>query len=96
MKRLSAMIFAFVLWAGYAAASEATPRIRVALDTSIVEELTVTAIDLSYVLAEGIISVALTDVVLVHNYDPEIEAWVFVGSNPKDHIVYVEEITDTK
>lgn len=97
MKRLSAMIFAFALWAGYAAASEATPRLRVALDTSLVEELVITATDLSKYTTTGLfIRAGLTDVAMVHNYDPELDAWVFVGTDPSKHVVYVKDITEAE
>lgn len=96
MKRLSAMIFAGLLWAGYASATEATPRIRLAQEANFVEELTVTAKDLSYIVANGFITVGLTDVTLVHNYDPDMDAWIFVGTKPDSHVIYVKEITNTK
>ena len=95
MKGMTAMLFAVSLWCNFAFATDVTPRIRLAPDTQ-VEELIVTGLNLQY-SPRGFITVGLTDVVLVHNFDPEQNAWVFVGTDPGDHVVYVEEIkTDSE
>ncbi len=89
MKRLTLTMFAFLLWAGHAAASEAqTPRLRVtpvtvqhSVDTiSSMEEVVVTAPDLSKFDATGLLRAGLSETVLVHVYEPLTDTWKYVGT----------------
>lgn len=89
MKKMASIMFAFLLWAGHAAASEAqTPRLRVTPVTvtysveirSNMEEVVVTAPDLSKFDSTGLIRSGLSETVLVHVYEPLSDTWKYVGT----------------
>lgn len=96
MKKNLAMLFAVLLWAEFAHAKDVLPRLRLVNDTvkssEYTEEVRVVATNLTnFEIGNGLIPLA-NGKVLVHNYNPITDSWVFVGTQIKDHIVHIEEI----
>ena len=88
MKKKVAMLFAVLLWAEFAYATDVMPRVRlvksdVLTTSNNLEHVTVTAPRLSDIdLKEYMgLRAALTSTVLYHKYDPETDAWHYAGTD---------------
>lgn len=100
MKKKIAMIFAVLMWAEFAYATDVLPRVRLAkLDaleaSNKLEHVSVVAPDLSDLDTSSIVGTraGLSDVVLYHEYDILTDSWKFVGTDIKKHKISITELS---
>lgn len=91
MKKKIAMLFAVLLWAEFAYATDVMPRVRLAKHEVIttsnnLEHVTVTAPRISDLDLDNYMGLraALSNVILYHKYDAVTDTWKYTGTDTND------------